>query len=240
MLLSDGLRSLAVCRASQAETPCPSKGSVAARSWAGLQPGFISFTPHLAVAEKKKGSGSCFLPLYINCCENGDISRNPITGIAGCCVRSASGHAAAPPSATNNSRRPMVTVIRPSRARVRKCNDTTPRARCPNCVAPGAGGRHAGHRPQRIAARATLRLAFKSCPESRRIAGIGRPYRKMRVTIQSSRRRVRAACLEFGAERLGDLEVDDQFEKQLDKVRVFSANARTSCCGIEMTWVGRR
>src|SRR5215831_19195368 len=85
MLLSDGLRSLAVCRASQAETPCPSKGSVAARSWVGLQPGFISFTPHLAVpvAEKKKGSGSCFLPLYINCCENGDISRNRITGIAG-------------------------------------------------------------------------------------------------------------------------------------------------------------
>jgi nicotinamidase-related amidase len=34
----------------------------------------------------------------------------------------------------------MVTVMRPSRARVRKCHDTTPRARCPNCVAPGAGG----------------------------------------------------------------------------------------------------
>ena len=33
-------------------------------------------------------------------------------------------------------------------------NDITPRARCPNCVAPGAGGRHAGHRPQRIAAHA--------------------------------------------------------------------------------------
>jgi hypothetical protein len=33
-----------------------------------------------------------------------------------------------------------VTVIRPSRAEVRKGNDTTPRARCPNCVAPGAGG----------------------------------------------------------------------------------------------------
>src|SRR5215470_9462014 len=31
----------------------------------------------------------------------------------------------------------MVTVMRPSRARVRKCNDTTPRARCPNSVAPG-------------------------------------------------------------------------------------------------------
>src|SRR5262245_54678315 len=28
----------------------------------------------------------------------------------------------------------MVTVMRPSRARVRKCNDTTPRARCPKTV----------------------------------------------------------------------------------------------------------
>jgi hypothetical protein len=44
--------------------------------------------------------------------------RNPITGIAACCARAASGHAAAaPPSAASNSRRPMVTVIRPSRAR---------------------------------------------------------------------------------------------------------------------------
>ena len=51
------------------------------------------------------------------------------------------GHAAAaPPSAASNSRRPMVTVMRPSRARVRKCNDTTPPARCPKCAAPGAGG----------------------------------------------------------------------------------------------------
>src|SRR5262245_20092044 len=33
----------------------------------------------------------------------------------------------------------MVTVMRPSRARVRKCNDTTPRAPCPNCVAPRRG-----------------------------------------------------------------------------------------------------
>src|SRR6516164_1706890 len=41
-----------------------------------------------------------------------------MTGITGCCARAASGHAAAaPPSATSNSRRPMVTVIRPSRAR---------------------------------------------------------------------------------------------------------------------------
>src|SRR5262249_8472287 len=35
-----------------------------------------------------------------------------------CCARAASGHAAAaPPNAASNSRRPMVTVIRPSRAR---------------------------------------------------------------------------------------------------------------------------
>ena len=45
------------------------------------------------------------------------------------CARAASGHAAAaPPSAASNSRRPMVTVIRPSRARCVKGNDTTPRA----------------------------------------------------------------------------------------------------------------
>jgi len=44
------------------------------------------------------------------------IGRWPITGIAGCCARAANGHAAAaPPSAASNSRRPMVTVIRPSR-----------------------------------------------------------------------------------------------------------------------------
>jgi hypothetical protein len=79
VLLSDGLRSLAVCRASsRAEAACPSKGSVAARSWAGLQPGFISFTPNsLWLNDKRRGSGSCFLPLYINCCENGDIAALP-------------------------------------------------------------------------------------------------------------------------------------------------------------------
>src|SRR5262249_22040071 len=37
--------------------------------------------------------------------------------LACCCARAASGHAAGPPSAASNSRRPMVTVIRPSRAR---------------------------------------------------------------------------------------------------------------------------
>src|SRR5262249_39854548 len=66
--------------------------------------------------------------------------RNPTTGIAGCCARAASGQAAAAlPSATSNSRRPMVTVIRALPCEVRKWNDTTPRACCPNSAAPGAG-----------------------------------------------------------------------------------------------------
>src|SRR6516165_6482416 len=48
---------------------------------------------------------------------------------AACCARAASGHAAAaPPSAASNSRRPMVTVIRPSRARCVKV--TIPRHQC--------------------------------------------------------------------------------------------------------------
>ena len=67
--------------------------------------------------------------------------RSPTTGIAGCCARAASGHAAAaPPSVAKNFRRPMVTVMRPSRARVRKRKDTTPRVCCPKRPAPGAGG----------------------------------------------------------------------------------------------------
>src|SRR6516162_3231096 len=50
----------------------------------------------------------------------------PTTGSAGCCARATCGHiAAAPPSATSNSRRPIVTVIRPSR--VRCVNGTIPR-----------------------------------------------------------------------------------------------------------------
>ena len=43
--------------------------------------------------------------------------------------RAASGHAAALPSAASNSRRPMVTVIRPSRARC--VNGTIPRRERP-------------------------------------------------------------------------------------------------------------
>src|SRR5262249_24864402 len=48
----------------------------------------------------------------------GVLLRNPATGIAACCARTASGHAAAaPPSVAKDFRRPMVTAIRPSRAR---------------------------------------------------------------------------------------------------------------------------
>jgi hypothetical protein len=35
--------------------------------------------------------------------------RNPTTGIAGCCARAATGHAAAPPSIVMNARRCMGT-----------------------------------------------------------------------------------------------------------------------------------
>jgi hypothetical protein len=36
---------------------------------------------------------------------DGVLRRKPITGIAGCCARAASGHAAAPPMSAMNSRR---------------------------------------------------------------------------------------------------------------------------------------
>jgi hypothetical protein len=66
--------------------------------------------------------------------------------------------------------------MRPSRARVRKCNDTTPRARCPNCVAPGAGGAHAGHRHRGLVRRRVAvrgRAAFVDRLESNRFEHLG-------------------------------------------------------------------
>src|SRR5262249_17258006 len=55
------------------------------------------------------------------------VLRNPTTGTLGCCARAATGHAiAAPPSAASNSRRPMVTVMRPSRARCVKVTIRAP------------------------------------------------------------------------------------------------------------------
>ena len=57
-----------------------------------------------------------------------------------CCALAASGHAtAAPPSAASNSRRPMVTVIRPSRARCVKGTISRHERAVPNSAAPGAG-----------------------------------------------------------------------------------------------------
>ena len=38
------------------------------------------------------------------------LLSHPITGIAACCARAATGHAAAPPTSATNSRRPMPTV----------------------------------------------------------------------------------------------------------------------------------
>jgi hypothetical protein len=43
--------------------------------------------------------------------------KNPMVGTFACCARAPSGQTVAPPSAASNSRRPMVTVMRPSRAR---------------------------------------------------------------------------------------------------------------------------
>ena len=60
--------------------------------------------------------------------------RNPITGIAGCCARDASGHAAvAPPSSAMNSRRFTAQCLRASHERIAHLGVAG--ARC------GAGGR---------------------------------------------------------------------------------------------------
>src|SRR5215469_18381530 len=49
--------------------------------------------------------------------------RNPITGIAGCCARAASGHVAALPRSVMNSRRFIVAIIRSPRRRGRATSD---------------------------------------------------------------------------------------------------------------------
>src|SRR5262245_23623652 len=55
------------------------------------------------------------------------LLRNPITGIAGCCARAASGHvAAAPPSRPMNSRRFIFAVIRSPRRRWRAASAVPP------------------------------------------------------------------------------------------------------------------
>src|SRR5262249_34562618 len=73
------------------------------------------------------------------------IGRRIGRGICGCCLTSSFDLILVNPAISksrkrNDSRRPMVTVMRPSCARVRKYNHTTPRARCPYLRGPGAGG----------------------------------------------------------------------------------------------------
>src|SRR5215472_17071118 len=64
-----------------------------------------------------------------------------------CFARAACGHAAAaPPSAASNSRRPMVTVMRPSRARCVEGTIARRERAVPNSAAPGADGTHTRHR----------------------------------------------------------------------------------------------
>ena len=54
---------------------------------------------HVVETHQRRASGDALL-------------RNPITGIAGCCARATTGHAAtAPPSSVMNWRRPMKAVI---------------------------------------------------------------------------------------------------------------------------------
>ena len=77
---------------------------------------------------------ACFLQALAECESRrvGDRQRcqpcrNPITGIAGCCARAASGHAAAaPPSSVMNSRR--LAAWMPPVGFVRRNQDSTPRA----------------------------------------------------------------------------------------------------------------
>jgi hypothetical protein len=69
--LSGCFRSVAFCEAlSRAEATRLSKVTVAARSWAGLQPGFISFTPEC----QRNGERLCPCVARVNCRENADIA----------------------------------------------------------------------------------------------------------------------------------------------------------------------
>jgi len=94
--------------------------------------------------------------------------------LSACCARAASGYAAtAPPSAASNSRRPMATVIRPSRAR---CvgHGSTPRA----CSLDVQGGQDAGrfdlcrgHRLQKQRRRSWRTVEVRACIHKSRLFG---------------------------------------------------------------------
>src|SRR5262245_10652432 len=97
--------------------------------------------PHLSLA------GTCLIQCHeatVHFLDKRPKFRSPASPAA---ARAASGHAAAnPPSAASNSRRPMVTVIRPSRARCVKGTIPRHELAVPNDAALVAGEAHAGHR----------------------------------------------------------------------------------------------
>ena len=97
------------------------------------------------------------------------------------------------------SRRPMETVIRPSRARC--VNGRTPRHECAVLSArhPARAGQHAGHRPQRVAAQACFtpesgpQHLITACPMSaNRVPNASHKS----TAIRSPRRRGRSASVE--------------------------------------------
>ena len=112
----------------------------------------------------------------------------------------ASGHATtAPPSAASNSRRPMVTVIRPSRAR---CvgNGTTPRA-CSLHVQRGQDA--ACCRPRSKA----KRLGFPLCPEGESILNLAR-QNTLRPTQPNATAHPVMAALQSAGQGSGGAEPD--------------------------------
>jgi hypothetical protein len=83
-----------------------------------------------------------------------------VTGIAGCCARAASGHAAAPPTSVMNSRRLMCSP---------RTEDHTLPHRTSGSMS-GDGKRGAGHRPQATALILdSTEAAFQGCPLLRRL-----------------------------------------------------------------------
>jgi len=114
---------------------------------------------------------------------------------SGCCARAASGHvASAPPRAASNSRRPMVTVMRPSRAR---CVE----GRIPRhgrAVLPCKEGQDAGcfHLCRRL----QLHYSRRPAPRERRHRGLAcRSIAVRRRVTHSLRRQPPEGRLDIGA-----------------------------------------
>src|SRR5215469_8007757 len=111
---------------------------------------------------------------------SGDLGPEVLSLAWPAAARVVSDHAAAaPPSAASNSRRPMVTVIRPLPCEVRKTNDTTPLA----CSLHVQGGQDAG--PSRLRTPPVYLLA--RCSSQRQVLGeaVGR-FRRSSTTPRGS------------------------------------------------------